>query len=113
VVTTFALGTAAGDLTAITLHLGFLASGLVFAVAIAVPAVAYWRSTLNPIAAFWCAYILTRPLGASFADWVALPPRRQGLGVGTGPVSLGLTLAIIVLVGYLAASRGDVKVSRG
>ena len=70
VVTTFALGTAVGDLTATTLHLGYFFSGVMFAVLIALPALAYWLLGLNEIFAFWLAYVLTRPLGASFADWM-------------------------------------------
>ena len=68
--TTFALGTAAGDMTASTLGLGYFTSGLLFAALFALPAIAYWRLGLNEIGAFWVAYILTRPLGASFADWI-------------------------------------------
>jgi uncharacterized membrane-anchored protein len=107
VLTTFALGTAAGDLTAGSLHLGYFSSGLVFAVLIAVPALGGRFLGLNPVAAFWWAYILTRPLGASFADWMGVSTQRGGLGWGTGPVSLVLTVLIVVLVGYLAAGRRD------
>lgn len=103
VVATFALGTAAGDLTATTLHLGYLASGLLFALIFAVPAFAWWRFRLDPIFAFWFAYIVTRPLGASFADWMGVTPERGGLDWGTGPVSLVLALLIAVLVGYMSA----------
>jgi uncharacterized membrane-anchored protein len=109
VLATFALGTATGDLTATTLHLGYLSSGVLFAVLIVVPAVAHWRFGLNPILAFWLSYILTRPLGASFADWGAVTHHNGGLGFGTGPVSLGLALAILGFVGYLAATRVDVE----
>src|SRR5438270_13796075 len=69
VMATFALGTAAGDMTAATLGLGYFASGVLFAVLIAIPALAYWLFGMNEILAFWLAYIMTRPLGASFADW--------------------------------------------
>jgi len=72
-----ALGTEAGDMTAVSFHLGFLASGILFAVVFAVPAVAYRLFGLNEIVAFWFAYIITRPLGASFADWLAVPPARM------------------------------------
>jgi len=103
VLATFALGTAAGDMTAKTLNLGYLSSAVAFAVVIAVPLVAHKRFRLNAIAAFWFAYIVTRPLGASFADWFALPRPASGLGWGTGPITLVLTVAIIGLVGYLSS----------
>jgi len=96
VLATFALGTAAGDLTATTMHLGYLASGVLFAVAIAVPAVA-WRLGLNPILTFWAAYIVTRPLGASFADWMGGPTFRGGLGVPTALVAVLWGLAIVAV----------------
>jgi uncharacterized membrane-anchored protein len=107
VMTTFALGTAAGDMTASTLQLGYFSSGVLFAVLIAIPALAYWRFGLSEIPAFWFAYILTRPLGASFADWIGVSQSRGGLGVGTGPVSLALALVILAFVGYLAVTRKD------
>lgn len=112
VMSTFALGTAAGDMTAMTLHLGYLVSGVVFAALIAVPAVAHRWAGLNAIAAFWFAYILTRPLGASFADWIAQPHSRGGLNWGLGSVSVGLTVAIVVAVGYLAATVRPQETSR-
>jgi uncharacterized membrane-anchored protein len=108
VLTTFALGTAVGDMTAFTLHLGFLTSGLIFAAAIAVPALGYRWFGLNGIFAFWFAYILTRPLGASFADWLAGPKHLGGLGLGYGPVSLFLTVVIVGFVAFLSVSRKDV-----
>jgi uncharacterized membrane-anchored protein len=88
VVTTFALGTAAGDVTAVTLHLGYFASGVMFAVLITVPAVAYGWLGVNAVVAFWIAYVLTRPLGASFADWIGVSHVRGGLDVGAGRVSM-------------------------
>jgi uncharacterized membrane-anchored protein len=111
VLTTFALGTAAGDLTATTLHLGFLASGLVFAAVIVLPAVAYRLRLLAAVPAFWFAYIVTRPLGASFADWMGLPGYRGGIGWGTGPVSLTLGIVIVVLVVVLSTRRAGSRIS--
>ena len=102
VLATFALGTATGDFTARTLHLGYLASGFLFLAAFVVVAVAHWKFGLNPILAFWIAYVLTRPVGASFADYVAFPKSVGGLGVGHGPVALVLTFIIAALVAYLA-----------
>jgi uncharacterized membrane-anchored protein len=106
---TFALGTATGDLTAMTLHLGFLASGIMFAVLITVPLVAWWRFRLNPVAAFWFAYVLTRPLGASFADWLGKSHALSGLNLGDGPVSGVASIIIIVLVSYVAITRHDIQ----
>ena len=107
VMATFALGTAAGDLVADTANLGFLGAGLLFAVAIAVPGIARKTLGLNATVAFWVAYILTRPLGASFADLLGMPPENGGLGFGLGPVSLVLTIAIVVLVGYVSVTHKD------
>jgi uncharacterized membrane-anchored protein len=109
VVATFAMGTAVGDLTAVTLGLGYLASGLLFAAVIAVPALGYWRLGWNPILCFWIAYVVTRPLGASFADWMGKPQSAGGLGWGDGTVAVVLTSAIVCLVAYLTVTRRDVQ----
>ena len=101
VMATFALGTAAGDLVAVTFNLGYLAAGLLFSVIILIPAVGYRFFGLNAIVAFWFAYIVTRPLGASFADWVGVSADRGGLGVGPGVVSLVLAVLIALGVGYV------------
>ena len=108
VISTFTLGTTAGDMTAVTLHLGYLVSGVLFAGLIAVPALAYRLFGLNTIVAFWFAYIVTRPLGASLADWMGKPHRVGGLGLGDGKVSLGLGILIVGFVAYLTVSRRDV-----
>ncbi|MCW2674604.1 MAG: hypothetical protein JWP14_3193 [Frankiales bacterium] len=109
VLLSFALGTAAGDLTALALHWGFLASGWLFLGAIAVPLVA-WRAGLNGTAAFWSAYVLTRPLGASFADWLGKDHRiGGGLGYGDGLVSVVALGLIVVLVGVVTSTRSDVQ----
>ncbi len=107
VMTTFALGTAAGDMTAFTLHLGFFLSGMMFVGLIAVPAVAYRLFGLNEVVAFWFAYILTRPLGASFADWMGKPTSLGALGWGDLVVVAGLTILIIGFVRYLTVTHVD------
>jgi uncharacterized membrane-anchored protein len=110
VLATFALGTAVGDLTATSLRLGFFGSGVLFTAAIAVPALAWWRLGLNPVVAFWAAYVLTRPLGASFADWIGKPHSIDGgLGAGDGLVTGALILLIVALVAYVARTRTDVQ----
>lgn len=109
VITTFALGTAAGDMTATTLGLGYFSSGLLFTGLIMIPALAYWKFGLNEIFAFWFAYIVTRPLGASFADWIGREKTLGGLGFGTGKISLILGIMIVCFVGYLTVTRKDIK----
>ena len=105
VLATFALGTAVGDLTGITLRWGFLASGLLFTVAILVPLV-LWRLGANAMA----ASVLTRPLGDSFADWLGKEPAiGGGRGYGDGPVTLAALVLIVTLVAYAARSRHDVQ----
>ncbi len=106
---TFALGTALGDYTAIALNLGYLASGIFFAVLIFVPALAHWRFGLNAIAAFWMSYVVTRPLGASFADYISKPKHLTGLGFGDGPTALVFAVAVLVSVTYLAIARPDIQ----
>jgi uncharacterized membrane-anchored protein len=106
---TFALGTALGDFTATALGLGYLASGILFGVAILIPAVAWWRFNLNAVVAFWCAYVLTRPLGASFADYISKPASLSGIGFGDGPTALVFTIAVAALVLYLALVRPDIQ----
>ncbi|MEA2197622.1 MAG: hypothetical protein QOJ25_1673 [Solirubrobacteraceae bacterium] len=109
VVATFAMGTALGDLSAYTFGLGYFPSAVVFAAVIAIPALGYWRFNWNPILAFWFAYVATRPLGASFADWMGKPASVTGLGFGEGRVALALAAMIFCLVAYLAITRRDVQ----
>lgn len=104
VMATFALGTAAGDLTANTFGLGYLTSAVLFGALITVPAVGYRRFRLNGILAFWMAYVLTRPLGASIADWLGKPKSVSGLGWGDGAASLLFGVLIVVCVATLARS---------
>jgi uncharacterized membrane-anchored protein len=109
VLATFALGTAAGDMTATTMHLGYFSSGLLFAALIVIPIIGYWKFKFNGIFAFWFAYVLTRPIGASFADWMGVSKARSGLGFGTGPISLILFVVIIILVAYMTYAHEDVE----
>jgi uncharacterized membrane-anchored protein len=101
---TFALGTAAGDLTAYQLNLGFWASALLFGAIIAVPAIAWSRGLMNPIVAFWFAYIVTRPLGASFADGFS-KPTNGGLNLGDGTVSAIALVVFVALVAYVCRTE--------
>ncbi|WP_025157809.1 COG4705 family protein [Leifsonia aquatica] len=103
---TFALGTAAGDLLAEQLDLGYLASVGVFAAAIVVVAVAHAALRLNAVVAFWIAYVLTRPLGASLGDLLSQPTDAGGLGLGTVTTSALFLLAIVALVVSLTLARG-------
>ncbi|MFC5452467.1 COG4705 family protein [Paenibacillus aestuarii] len=109
---TFALGTAAGDMSAQELHLGFLNSGIIFTILLIVPALLYRYLNLNKIFAFWFSYIMTRPAGASFTDWMCSPPRMGGLGFNRGEVSLILTILIVILVAYMGITKKDIKSER-
>lgn len=104
---TFALGTAAGDLTSERLKLGYLVAALMFAVLIVVVAIAHFRFALNAVTAFWIAYVLTRPLGASIGDLLSQKPVDGGLGMGTTIMSAVFLLVIIALVIYLSVTRAD------
>lgn len=109
VVATFAMGTAVGDFSAYTLHLGYFPSALVFAAIIAVPAIGFRWARWNAVFSFWFAYVITRPLGASIADGLAKPRTAKGLGLGSGWVALAFGTVIVVLVAYLAVSEADVQ----
>jgi uncharacterized membrane-anchored protein len=109
VVSTFALGTALGDLTATVLDLGYLGSAIAFAIVMLVPAIGFASRLFNAVFVFWFAYVLTRPLGASVADWLGKPLSVGGLGIGSGPVALALTVLIAAFVVYLSVSERDVQ----
>ncbi|MDQ2805782.1 MAG: hypothetical protein M3Z04_02490 [Chloroflexota bacterium] len=106
---TFALGTAAGDLTAESLQLGYPLSALLFAALIAGVTIAHLRFKLNAVLAFWVAYILTRPLGASLGDYLAQAPDDGGLGLGTVVTSVIFLAAILLTVIYLTLTKKDVS----
>jgi uncharacterized membrane-anchored protein len=105
VMATFAMGTAAGDFTATTLKLGYPASAFLFAGVMVIPVVAYWGFRVSEVFCFWFAYVLTRPIGASVADWLSKPHRVSGLGLGDGKVSLIFGVLIAACVLYLTVSH--------
>lgn len=107
VLLTFALGTAAGDLFAEKLAFGYGPSVLVFAGLIAAVVVAWSALGTNAVAAFWIAYVLTRPLGASLGDFTSQPHSAGGLGWGTTGTSAIFLAAILALVTFLTMSRVD------
>lgn len=104
---TFALGTSAGDLMAERFNLGYGPAAIVFATMIAVTFALYRFARMNAILAFWIAYILTRPLGASVGDFLAKPVIAGGLGWGTVHTSLLFLAAILGLVVFLTVSKAD------
>ena len=104
---TFALGTAAGDLVAERINLGYALSVVMFAAAIAAVAVAHFRFKLDAVLAFWLAYILTRPLGASIGDYMSQPRANGGLGLGTVVTSAAFMAAIVGVVIFLTVTRKD------
>ena len=109
VAATFATGTALGDFTAYTLHLGYWTSVLLFACIIVIPAAGYRWLRWNPVFSFWFAYVVTRPLGASVADALGKPKNVGGQGLGDGKVALVCAAIMVVIVAYLAATKIDVQ----
>jgi uncharacterized membrane-anchored protein len=104
---TFALGTAAGDLIAEGLNLGYWKSALMFGALIGLVTIAYYFFKMNSVLAFWIAYILTRPLGASVGDFLSQPRNEGGLGLGTVGTSALFLVTILSLVIYLTITRRD------
>jgi uncharacterized membrane-anchored protein len=104
---TFALGTAAGDLAAERLNLGYWLSAVLFAALIGAVTFAHFRLKLNAVLAFWIAYILTRPLGASLGDYLSQARKDGGLGLGTTVTSVIFLVTILVVVVYLSLTRKD------
>lgn len=112
VMATFALGTAAGDMTAVTFGLGYFSSGLLFIAMILIPALLRRLFGIDEVLTFWWAYIVTRPLGASFADWAGKSKSVDGLGLGDGHVSLVLVLLITAVVVYMTFNRHEARRER-
>ena len=106
---TFALGTALGDFTATTLGLGYLPSAIFFCVVILIPWIGWSRFRLNEIFAFWFAYVVTRPIGASFADYISKPKNISGLGFGDLETAGVITLLVVILVVYTSIARFDIQ----
>ncbi len=104
---TFALGTAAGDLMAESVGLGYALSALIFGAMIALVTTGFYALKLNGVLAFWLAYIITRPLGASIGDYLSQPATNGGLGLGTVGTSAIFLVAIIGLVSYLTITGAD------
>jgi uncharacterized membrane-anchored protein len=106
---TFAMGTALGDFTAYTLHLGYFPSAVIFAACILIPAAGFRWLNWSNVFSFWFAYVVTRPLGASLADGLGKEKSASGLGLGGGHVALVIGLLIVAIVAYLAVSGRDVQ----
>lgn len=106
---TSGLSTAVGDFTATSLNLGYLDSGILFGVVILMPKLAWWKFGLNGIVAFWMAYIVTWPLGASFAEYISRPQSIPGINLGNARIVVVFSLAVRLLVSRLAVSRPDIQ----
>jgi uncharacterized membrane-anchored protein len=104
------LGTALGDFTASTAGLGFEGGALVFAVLLAIVA-AVWRFAPGvPTAVlFWCAYVLTRPLGATLGDTLTKPHEDGGLALGRIGATLTIIAAMAVIVTVQTRRRAAVS----
>jgi uncharacterized membrane-anchored protein len=90
------------------LHFGYLGSAVLFFVVILIPAVA-WRYGMNAVTAFWCAYVVTRPLGASLADYFSKPHHLSGLNYGDGPTAVVMLALLVILIVYTAFARYDIQ----
>ena len=106
---TFALGTAAGDLVSEQLAMGYVVAGLIFGGLIAAITIGYYSGLLGSVLAFWLAYVLTRPLGASIGDFLTQSRSAGGLGLGTMPVSEVFLVVIVLLVTYLSVRKPDIE----
>ncbi len=106
---TFALGTALGDLTATPLHFGYLSSAALFTGIILIPAIGWWRFGLNEVVAFWFAYVITRPIGASLADYFSKPTAISGINFGNGPTAGVAVIGVAILVAYVSVARNDIQ----
>ena len=104
---TFTLGTAAGDLVSEQMGLGYALSGAIFGGLIAAITAGYYARLINPVLAFWAAYILTRPLGASMGDFLTQVPKDGEFGLTTMSVSAVFFVVIVALVTYLTTSEVD------
>ena len=104
---TFALGTAAGDLVSEQLGMGYMVAGAIFGGLIALITAGYYAGLIGPVLAFWSAYVLTRPLGASIGDYLTQAPKDRGLGFSTTSVSAVFLVIIVGLVLYLTTSKID------
>jgi uncharacterized membrane-anchored protein len=106
---TFALGTAVGDFAATTLGLGYLASAVLFFGVILIPWVGWKFLKFNSIFAFWFAYVITRPIGASLADYFSKGHDVSGLNAGDWQTALVMTAVVVILVAYTARARYDIQ----
>jgi uncharacterized membrane-anchored protein len=95
--------------TATSLGLGYLDSVILFGAVILIPALVWWQFGLNDIVAFWMAYVVTRPLGASFADYISKPREISGIGFGDGPTAVVFAVAVFVFVSCLTIARPDIQ----
>jgi uncharacterized membrane-anchored protein len=104
---TFALGTAGGDIFLDDFGIALKSSLIGFAFSLAAIWGLWKGKALNPVIAFWIAYILTRPLGAAAGDFLSLPKDETGLGLGATTTSVIFLSHIAALVTYLTVSKRD------
>jgi uncharacterized membrane-anchored protein len=105
ILVTFALGTSAGDLISERLALGYTTAAAIFGTIIALVALAYWKGGLGAVLAFWTAYVLTRPFGASIGDLLTARPADGGLGLGTNATSGVFLVIILAIVGWFTVAQ--------
>jgi len=111
VLVTFALGTGVGDTVSEYLNVGYLYSLIIFGAIFALAGMLFYAKVLDSVTAFWIAFIVTRPIGASLGDLMIQAPKDGGLGLGTNVVNLLFFAVIVSLVAYLTKSKIDVEIS--
>lgn len=101
VLTTFALGTCVGDTVSEYLQVGYLYSLIIFGSVFIIAGVLYYFKIINDVLAFWIAFIVTRPIGASLGDLFIQDPKDGGLGVSVALINIIFFIVIIATVSFL------------
>lgn len=101
------VGSALGDLLAEELKFGYSVSAALFAAMVATVATAWWKLDLGATIAFWCAFIISRPLGESLGDFVRESPQNGGLGIGSAGTAAAFLVTIVALVTFISVSKVD------
>lgn len=101
VLTTFALGTGIGDTVSEYLKVGYFYSLIIFGSIFILASILYFYKIISSVLAFWMAFIVTRPIGASLGDLLIQTPKDGGLGISVATINIIFFIVIIVSISYL------------